>query len=107
MPSTEKIVDSFPNPTIQPIIGKLTYESIRPVHLKLNANAASIQSHLGNGRLGLLALIVTPVVFNILSHLSLVAPRSPDPNIVIPPAQIAAQISAIRDTYETQAKLYQ
>ena len=73
MPSTEKIVDSFPNPTIQPIIGKPTYESIRRVHLKLNANAASIQSHLGNGRLGLLALTVTPVVFNTLSHLPFVA----------------------------------
>ena len=107
MPSTEKIVDSFPNPTIQPIIGKPTYESIRRVHLKLNANAASIQSHLGNGRLGLLALTVTPVVFNTLSHLPFVAPRNPGPNAVIPPAQTAAQISTIRETYETQAKLYQ
>ena len=45
----EKIIESFPHPTILPIVGQSTYESIAEVHLKLNTNAASVYSHRGNG----------------------------------------------------------
>ena len=42
MPSTiDKIVEGFPFPTINPIIGEPNYEKIAEVHLKLNSNAAS------------------------------------------------------------------
>ena len=106
MLSTDKILDSFPDPTIQLIIGKPTYESIWRVQLKLNANDASVQSHLGNGRLGLLSLTVTPVVLNTLSHISFVPPRNSGPNVIIPPGQIAAQITAINQTHDSQAILH-
>lgn len=105
MPSTDKILDSFPNPTIQPIIGKPMYES-RRVHLKLNYNATSVQSHLSNGRIGLLALSVTSVVFNTLSHIHFIAPRNPGLNDIIPPNQTAAQIFAIHQTHEADSFLY-
>ena len=45
----QKIVDGFPFPTIDPIIGTPDYESIADIHLKLNSNAASVQSNLGCG----------------------------------------------------------
>ena len=47
--TAEKIIETFPHPTIIPIIGQPNYESIAEVHLKLNTNAASIHSHRGNG----------------------------------------------------------
>ena len=37
----DKLLDSFPYPTVTLIIGKPTWESIRAMHLELNANAAS------------------------------------------------------------------
>ena len=47
MPSLiEKIVDGFPFPTINLIIGTPDYESIVDIHLKLNSNAVSVQSNL-------------------------------------------------------------
>ena len=58
--STEKIVESFLHPTITLIIGQPGYDTIAEVHLKLNANAASVQSHLRDRVLGLLYLTVTP-----------------------------------------------
>ena len=55
MPSSiEKIVDGFPFPTIDKIIGTPNYESIADIQLKLNSNAALVQSNLGCGTLGLL-----------------------------------------------------
>ena len=41
-----KIVDVFPFSTIQPIFGNPTYNTISEVNLKLNSNAASVQSTL-------------------------------------------------------------
>ena len=59
MPTTiEKIVDGFPFPTILPIVGTPSYNTIAEVNLKLNSNFASIQSNLGCGTLGLIQLTV-------------------------------------------------
>ena len=50
MPTTiDKIVDGFPSPTIPPIIGTPTYNTITEVNLKLNSNSAYVQSKLGEG----------------------------------------------------------
>ena len=106
MLSTERFINSFPNPTVQPIIGKPNYEPIRAIHLKLNANAASIQSHLSNGCLGFLAITVTRVVFNILSHQPFIAPINQGLDTIITSGQTAAQITAIRQTQANASKLY-
>ena len=106
MTSIDKIVDSFPHPTITPIIGKPTYEIIRPMHLFLNANAASVQWHLGNGRLDLLFLTVLPAVFNSLSHVPFVSPPHPGPDRTITYNATAAQILALRHSHAITAKLH-
>ena len=67
MTTIDKIKHAFPHPTIDPIVGQPGYENIKQMHLSINANAASIVSHLGNGRLGLLFLTVQPAVYNTLS----------------------------------------
>ena len=58
----DKIVDGFPLPTIDPIIGTPTYNTIAENNLKLNSNAASVQSNLVCDTLGLLRLTVFAVV---------------------------------------------
>ena len=86
MPSSiENIVDGFPFPTIDPIVGTPDYEIIADIHLNLNLNALSVQSNLGCGTLGLLFLTVLPAVYATLSTLAFVPPvnRGPEPNIPI------------------------
>ena len=82
------------------------YESIQRAYLKLNTNAASVQSYLGNGHLDLLVLTATTIVFNTLSHIHFIAPRNPVPNTIIPLNQTAAKIYTINQTHKAEAFLY-
>ena len=84
MTTIEQIKDSFPNPTIKPIVGQPSYETIKPMHKKINTNAASVVTHLGNGHLGLLYLKVTRTVFTTLCEVALGQPVNPDPSPEIP-----------------------
>ena len=54
--SIEKMVESFPYPTLTPIAGIPDYESLAELHTQANCNSSSIQSNLGGGSHGLLAL---------------------------------------------------
>ena len=105
-PSTEKIRDSFPFLTVEPIVGEPTYESVKALHQKLNTNAASVRSHLGNGRLGLLYLTVTPEVYNTLSEVEFVPPQNPGPTVQYPDNATQYQIQAANKTHETATKLF-
>jgi hypothetical protein len=82
--SVEKVKDTFAFLSIEPIVGQPTYDSIRALHKKVNANAASVNSHLGNGRLGLLYLTVTPAVYRTLSDREFHPPQNPGPTVNIP-----------------------
>lgn len=104
--STEKIRDSFPFLTVDPILGEPSYESIKALHQKLNTNAASVRSHLGNGRLGLLYLTVTPEVYNTLSEVEFVPPPNPGPTVEYPDNATQYQIQATNKAYEKAAKLF-
>ena len=84
MISIDKIVDGIPHPNIALIVGIPTSESIAELNLQLNANAASVQSNLGDGQLGLLALTVSPAVFNTLSAVAFVQPVNPGRNPIMP-----------------------
>ena len=97
MPSLiEKIVYGFPFPKIDPIIGTPDYESIADIHLKLNLNAASVQSNLGCGTLGLLFLTVLPAVYAILSTIAFVPPGNPGTEPSIPTGATGAVISDLQ-----------
>jgi hypothetical protein len=95
MPSSDidKVVDGFPHPIIFPINGMPNYEALSDLNLKLNSNASSVHSDLGNGQLGLLALTVSVAVYNTLSNIPFVPPLNPGPTAVIPAIATAAQIS--------------
>ena len=61
--SPKSVATTFPHPLLTPIIGRPTYQTLAAIHLKLNANAASIFSNRGDGIHGLLALSVSPKIY--------------------------------------------
>jgi hypothetical protein len=102
----DSIVTGFPFPTVLPIVGEPNYKSIAALHRQLKANAASIQSHLGNGLLGLLYLTVSPAVYATLSATAFIPPINPGPTPTIPAGSTGAQISNIRFTFNTATVIF-
>ena len=79
-----KVLDGFPFPAIAPIIGSPNHKNISELHMKLNSNAASVQSNLGNDALGLLYLTVSPTFYTTLLVAPLVVPVNPGSELIIP-----------------------
>ena len=79
-----KILDSFPFPTISPIVGAPNYETIAEVHLKLNSNPASIQSNLGCGTLEIIQLTVSLAMYATLLATAFITTVNPGTNPIIP-----------------------
>ena len=102
----EKIVDGFPFPTIPPIFGTPTYNTISKVNLKLNSNSASVQSNLGCGTLGLLQITVSPAVYNTLSITPFIVPVNPGSVTIIPANSTRAQITKLRYAFDSAAALF-
>jgi len=98
--SEEKILEKFPHPTIQPIIGKPSYDTLAVVHLKLNTSAALVHSNRGNGQLGYLALTVKDTVYNTLSPILFITPVNSGQYPVIPPNSTGPQIADIRRQHQ-------
>ena len=92
----DKVVELFPHPTVQPIVGQPSYESIAELELKLNTNAASVHSNRGDGKLGLLFLTVKPAVYNTQSMVPFNPPTNPGQNPTIAAGSTGPQISEIR-----------
>ena len=78
-PYNTNIVGSLPNPTIDLIIGLLTYETLNSIHLELK-NTASVDSNLGYGLIGVLTLTVSTTVYNTLSTTPFVVPSNSGPH---------------------------
>ena len=107
MPSSiEKIMDEFPFPMIDPIIGTPDYKSIAYIDLKLNSNAASVQSNPGCGTLGLLFLTVLPAVYATLSTTMFIPPVNPGPKPSIPTDLTGAVISNLRYHHTEATKIF-
>ena len=107
MPSSiEKIVDRLPFLTIDPIIGTPDYDSIADIHLKLNSIAASVQSNLGCGTLGLLFLTFSPAVYTTLFTIVFVPPVNPGPKPSIPTGATGAVISDIKYRNTEATKIF-
>ena len=107
MPSLiKKTVERFPFPTIYPIIGTPDYESIADMHLKLNLNAASVQSNLGCGTLGLLFLTVLTAVYATLSTTAFFPPVNPGPEPSIPTGSTGSVIAYLRYRHTEFTKIF-
>ena len=99
-------MDSFPFPTIPPIIGTPTYNTIAEVNLKLNPNSASVKSNLGCVILGLLQLTVSPAVYNTLFSIASIVSVNPGYLPIIPANSTDAQITKLRYASENASKLF-
>jgi hypothetical protein len=95
MSSSGDILEGFPHPTITPVIGIPTYESIAEINLKLNDNAASVHSNLGDGAHGLLALTINPAVYNTISPDPFLPPANPGANPILPDNATVAFIAEL------------
>jgi hypothetical protein len=102
----EKVVDGFPHPTISPINGVPNYESILSLNLQLNANAASVQSNLGDGLLGLLYLTITPAEYNALSVTEFIPPEKPGAAPIVPYAATDSQVATLVQEHKTETHLF-
>jgi hypothetical protein len=105
--SVESFIESFPHPTIPPIEGLPTYESITDITRLLNTNSASIHSELGDGQLGHLALTISPAVYATLSAIPFVAPLNPGPApVIVPNVGTAPQIQAIIREHKESLRIW-
>jgi ribosomal protein S17E len=102
----EKVVDGFPHPIIAPITGVPNYESINALNLQLNANAASVQSNLGDGLLGLLYLTITSAEYNALSATEFIPPKNPGATPTIPYAATDSQLATLLQEHKAATNLF-
>lgn len=102
----DTVVDGFPHPTIPAWMDTPTYASIAEINLKLNANAASVHSNLGDGLLGHLALTVTPEVYNTLSATPFVTPVNPGAQPVIPALATQHVIAATEREHKEALRIW-
>ena len=98
--SVEKIVENFPYPTLTPITGVPDFETLSELHTQANSNSSSVQSNLGGGHHGLLALTLEPAVLNPLTGVVFVTPVNPGQSATVPAGSTAAQISALRKDFD-------
>ena len=93
--STDAIIVRFPHDNITPIQVTPTYEAISAIHRQLNANVASIDSNLGDGKLGLLGLTISNTTYEALSDgkVYFMAPTNPIPHPTLEDSPTAAQIT--------------
>ena len=102
----DKIVDSFPFLTIVLIVGAPNYGKIADVHLKLNSNAASVQSNLGCSTLGLMQLTVSPAVYATLLATAFINPVNPGADPTIPSIVSGPQITNLRYAHDVATAVF-
>jgi len=103
---TEAIVEKFPHPSLPRIEGIPSFTSINELQIKLNANAASVQSDLGNGNLGLLYLTVTPAVYTTLSDTAFIEPTNPGQVPNVPAGTSGANAMHIRRLFDEDRRVF-
>ena len=72
----------------------------------MNSNAASVQSNLGCGTLGLLQLAVSPVVYSTLLATAFIAPVNPGSDPTIPLIVLVPQITNLRYAHDVATAVF-
>ena len=104
--SIDKFLEVMPHSSIPPIIGHPTYSSIHEIHQNLSSNAASIQSNLGCGTLGLIYLTLLPTVYATLSATLFVPSHNPGATATIPSIATTSQTSSIRQAHDESQEVF-
>jgi hypothetical protein len=100
--TVEDIIASFPHPVLPSVPGEPDYHSLHATHKMLQANARSIDTHLGGRSFGHLSVIISDIAYEGISPLTAwVNPPFPgrDPSAIWG-GGTAAQISAAKHRWE-------
>jgi hypothetical protein len=107
----EDVIASFLHPVIITVQGEPDYQTIIATRKFLQANSRAIDTHLGEGTLGHIGLIISNASFAMITPATesdptlCISPQAPRPG----PANmdnIAAQISAARHVWEEDVQTY-
>ena len=93
--SIDSLIESFPYPTIPPIQGRPTHQSLQALTKLLYENAASVPSDNGGGNHGHLGVPMPQPTFNIVAGNPWVPPLNPGAVPVIPAGATQAMIVAL------------
>ena len=96
--TVETMKAGFTYPTIESQPGLPLYQSIRATHTKLKENTASVQSHLGGGRHGLLSLVLKDTTYTTVSENHFMT-TNPEISPTIPAIATGPQISELVRQY--------
>lgn len=99
---------NFPHPTLPSLHGEIpNHQRLDSFLLELRANAISVASNGGNGRLGHLSLVVTPAMYlNQSAGIAYVAPANPGTHPVHPENATGPQIIEINRSHLAQKAEY-
>ena len=103
------ITASFPTLKLTPISSAThppTYATLRAAQTQLNANAASIPSHGGDGLHGHVALTLSPTDYALLSAIPFLPPNNPPPILEHPAGLTAHQIAELNRIHTTACSVF-
>ena len=95
----------FEFPTLTPIRGEPTADTLITLRKQLKANAKAVPSNLGGGNLGHLGLVIPPNRYNLLSNVPFVRPNHPGP-LAIPPGTAQHAAATMRDLHQEQLRVF-
>ena len=95
----------FKFPTLTPICGEPTADTLILLRKQLKSNAKSVPSNLGGGNFGHLGLVIPPNRYNLISNAPFIRPNHPGP-LVIPPGTAQHAASTMRDLHAEQMRVF-
>jgi hypothetical protein len=110
--NVEDVMTRFPHPILPTVAGEPDYQTIHATRKFLQANSRAIDTHLGDGTLGHLGLIISDASYTMIAP-----PTAGEPTFWVTPNApgrapaaadgTAAQISAARHLWEEDVQTYQ
>ena len=95
----------FEFPTLTPIHGEPTADTLVLLRKQLKSNAKSVPSNLGGGNFGHLGLVIPPNRYNVISIIPFIQPNHPGP-LIIPPGTAQHAAATMRDLQAEQMRVF-
>jgi hypothetical protein len=105
-PTVASLIEGFPVPTIESIVGRPTYENITVLARALCQNAASILCENGGGNHGYLGLLLSPTTYSTLSVTPFTDPLNPGVSPIIPVGASPSGIRALERNHKESLRLW-
>ena len=96
----------FKYKTPTPMIGEPTNKALKRLQSELQANASSIETDLGGGNHGYLALVLTDEECNLVPNAQPFAPPTYPPPLVTPSTATAVEALELKEAYNEQKRLH-